>query len=384
MKRIRPLVIIFSIILLVVGGIWFFRGTILKKAFSPTPTNIEQGVSLQEVNETESSNQDPDIEIVAKNLEIPWEVAFLPNGEYLVSERPGRLLKIGKNRTVIEVKGVKHIGEGGLMGLALHPDFKKNQLLYLYLTSEENGQIVNRVERYLFNNNSLSQREVIIDGIAGARIHDGGRIEFGPDGYLYITTGDAGDESSAQDRNLLNGKILRVKEDGSIPAENPFGNAVYSWGHRNVQGIAWDNSGQLWATEHGRSGIRSGLDELNLIIPGQNYGWPIIEGDESREGMKIPVIHSGASDTWAPAGAEFIDGSIFFAGLRGAALYEAKIEKGKVKNIKLHFRKEFGRLRAVRLGPDGYLYITTSNRDGRGQALAEDDKLIRIHPRILQ
>ena len=376
-------------------GVYIYRGNIAHQPSPTSPTtgpiDIEEGVLSPE---TQEPDDGPDIEIVAENLEIPWEVAFLPaspdasrgglNGELLVTERPGRLLKIGKDRKVYQISGVHHVGEGGLLGLALHPDFENNQFLYLYLTSTKAGQIVNRVERYRLENDSLTNREVILEGIAGAPNHDGGRIEFGPDGYLYITTGDAQRPSLSQDTSSLNGKILRVDGDGSTPSDNPFGNPVYSYGHRNVQGITWDEKGRLWATEHGRSGILSGLDELNLIEPGKNYGWPDIQGDETREEMVLPIIHSGASETWAPAGAEFINGSIFFAGLRGSTLYQARIENAKVTTLVKHFEDLYGRLRAVRLGPDGYLYITTSNQDGRGPPRQGDDKIIRIHPRLFE
>ncbi|MCH7730208.1 PQQ-dependent sugar dehydrogenase [Patescibacteria group bacterium] len=382
-KKVWIAIVVIAVISLGTG-FYIYLGT---RSQSPSPTSsisgplkVEEGVSP----ETREPDDGPDIEIVAENLEIPWEVAFLPNGELLVTERPGRLIKIGKERKVYEISGVRDVGEGGLLGLALHPDFKNNQLIYLYLTSSDAGKIVNRVERYRLENDSLINREVILEGIAGASNHDGGRIEFGPDGFLYITTGDAQKPNLAQDINSLNGKILRVKDDGSIPPDNPFGNAVYSYGHRNVQGITWDSEGRLWATEHGRSGLLSGLDELNLIEPGKNYGWPDIQGDETREGMVAPIIHSGASETWAPAGAEFIKDSIFFTGLRGSTLYQAKIENENVTTLVKHFENQYGRLRAVRLGPDGYLYITTSNQDGRGPPRQGDDKIIRINPRIFR
>lgn len=385
----RPLFLMtFALVFLAGAGLYLFR----RASPESTSRSVPQGQERRGTDRISPTDEGPDLEVVATDLEIPWEIAFLPSGEILVTERPGRLLRIGEDRTVIEVSGVRHVGEGGLLGLVLHPDFERNRLLYLYLTSQESGQIVNRVERYLLDGASLSQREVILEGIRGASNHDGGRIAFSPDGYLFIATGDAQQAQSAQDTNSLNGKILRVRDDGSIPADNPFGNAVYSYGHRNVQGIAWDNEGRLWATEHGRSGVLSGLDELNLIEKGKNYGWPEIQGDEARAGMMTPVVHSGASETWAPSGAEFWappqrgsapEGSIFFAGLRGATLYEAVISDSKTTTIKKHLEGEYGRLRAVRLGPDGYLYVSTSNRDGRGRPLEGDDKIIRVHPRIL-
>ena len=195
------------------------------------------------------------------------------------------------------------------------------------------------------------------------------------------------DYSRGQDlRNPL-GKILRIDpqpgrhdEGYSVPEDNPFGNYVYSYGHRNPQGLTWDDAGRLWSTEHGRSGALSGLDELNLVENGKNYGWPEIHGQEIRAGMETPKLHSGQFATWAPAGAAYVDGSIFFGGLRGEALYEAIIDGSVGGSIELreNFKNEFGRIREVILGPDGAFYITTSNRDGRGSPVVEDDRVIRI------
>jgi glucose/arabinose dehydrogenase len=318
-------------------------------------------------------------QVIMTNLNIPWEIAFLPDGDMLVTERPGKLLRIAENQTVITIEGVRHVGEGGLLGLAVHPDFENNNWIYLYSTSEVNGKITNRVERYKLVNNQLSERIVIIDGIQGSTIHDGGRIRFSPDGYLYITTGDAGNENLAQDRDSLNGKILRLNDDGSIPEDNPFGTPVWTWGHRNPQGLTWDDQGQLWATEHGRSGIRSGYDELNLIEKGKNYGWPVIQGPEEKENMVSPIIQSGPNITWAPAGTEYYQGSIYFAGLRGSRLYEYQIESD---NLVEHLVNEYGRLRAVSLN-NGYLYLSTSNTDGRGNPVPEDDRIVKVDPRVL-
>jgi glucose/arabinose dehydrogenase len=333
----------------------------------------EQASDLEELDIRNDVPQE-DYEIIAGNLEIPWELVFLPNQEILVTQRPGTLLLLQEGQQ-ITIDGVEHIGEGGLLGMALHPDFEQNNWLYLYLTTRISQTITNRVERYQFINNSLSDREIILDNIPGAANHNGGRIAFSPDGYLFITTGDAQNPDLAQDINSLAGKILRINDDGSIPADNPFNNEVYSYGHRNAQGLAWDNQNRLWATEHGRSGVLSGMDELNLIEMGNNYGWPAIEGDQEQEGMETPVIHSGPDITWAPAGATFFDGSIFFAGLRGSTLYEYVIDSGELRE---HFQNEFGRLRAVVLGPGNNLYITTSNTDGRGIPEEKDDKVIKI------
>jgi glucose/arabinose dehydrogenase len=244
----------------------------------------------------------------------------------------------------------------------------------------------------------LTDRRTFIDSIPGARFHDGGRRAFwratrlssskselagGPPYYLYITTGDAGQEELAQDISSLAGKILRLLDDGRIPADNPFNNAVYSYGHRNPQGLAWDSAGRLWATEHGRSGSLSGFDEVNLIEAGHNYGWPTVQGDETAAGLTAPRVHSGASDTWAPAGAAIIDSSLFFAGLRGEALYEARLNGGSVADIIRHFPGQIGRLRAVAIGPDGWLYLTTSNTDVRGNRRPNDDKIFKVNPAAL-
>lgn len=325
----------------------------------------------------------PLVEVAASGLDTPWEIVFLPDGEMLVSERSGNLVLIGSTTTRIQVPNVAQRGEGGLLGLALDPDFAGNNRIYVYLTSLENGQLVNRVERYVFKNGALSDRKVIFEGIPGASNHDGGRIEFGPDGYLYITTGDAQISDSAQDVNSLQGKILRVTSEGEVPEDNPFASAVWTYGHRNPQGLAWDAEGRLWSTEHGPSGLGSGYDELNLITPGTNYGWPEIQGEERLEGMVSPVIQSGGSLTWAPGDVEYLDGKLYFTGLRGSALYVVSLDGERIAAFDTFFANEFGRLRAVRLGPDGYLYISTSNRDGRGNPGADDDLILRVNPDLL-
>ncbi len=325
----------------------------------------------------------PLVEVVASGLDTPWEIVFLPSGEMLVTERSGNLVLIGRTVTRIQVPNVEQRGEGGLLGLALDPDYAVNKQIYVYLTSLENGQLVNRVERYVFKDAALSDREVIFEGILGANNHDGGRIEFGPDGYLYITTGDAQNPDIAQDIASLQGKILRVSSEGEVPEGNPFASAVWSYGHRNPQGLAWDAEGRLWSTEHGPSGLGSGYDELNLITPGANYGWPEIQGEEMLEGMLSPVIQSGGSVTWAPGDVEYLDGKLYFTGLRGTALYVVSLDGDRVTDFDTFFSGEYGRLRAVRLGPDGYLYVSTSNRDGRANPGADDDLILRVNPNLM-
>lgn len=372
------------IIILTAVTVFFYRDKIFKSFYKPTQTSLEEGIKINADREKLDRDQESVFEIVAENLQIPWEIVFLPDGDLLVTERPGTLKKIGKEGRIYTIEGVEHVGEGGLLGMALHPQFFENRWIYLYFTTKVDSGLKNRVERYRFEENRLSEKTIIIDNIPGAAYHDGGRIIFGPDDYLYITTGDAGSSNLAQDINSLAGKILRLKDDGSIPPDNPFGNAVYSYGHRNSQGLAWDDQGRLWATEHGRSGIFSGLDELNLIEKGKNYGWPVIQGSEARAEMESPIVQSGSDETWAPAGIAFWDNSFFFGGLRGESLYEAKIISKRQISLKVHFRNEFGRIRAVVLGPDGFFYITTSNTDGRGSPKANDDKIIRINPAIFR
>lgn len=194
--------------------------------------------------------------------------------------------------------------------------------------------------------------------------------------------GDAQNSASAQNKDSLNGKILRITRDGEAVPGNPFGNKIYSYGHRNPQGLAWDNEGKLWETEHGPSGTNTGNDEVNLIISGGNYGWPGYVGNKTGSGILPPVIESGRSDTWAPASLLYYNGYLFFGGLRGESLYQVKINGSKLEGLKANFKGEFGRIRTVRLSPDGYLYMTTSNRDGRGTVHEGDDRIIKVNPDI--
>lgn len=361
--------IVIGLVLVLVAGLWLNKEKIERKVFEPRQVKIERKEEQVIVNQ--------ETEIVAESLQIPWAIEWLSSGEMLVTERAGRLLIIGEDKKIIEVAGVVHTGEGGLMGMALHPDFADNNYIYLYLTSRENEGLVNRVERYKLEDNKLTDRQVVITGIKGAAFHDGGRIKFGPDGKLYVTTGDAGKTELAQDTRALEGKILRLNDDGSVPSDNPFGNAVWSYGHRNPQGIAWDSKDRLWASEHGPSGIETGNDEVNLIVKGGNYGWPTIKGQQQKAGMIVSVIESGREDTWAPASLEIVDDMIYFGGLRGEGVYVGKIEGDRIMDLTKTFG-DFGRVREVKHGPDGQLYISTSNLDGRGKVNDGDDKIIKI------
>ena len=367
--------IIIIIIVAIAGLVMWSNQTTIRQFLKPA-----QPVGVPGVTSTANTTKKPeaDVVMVAKNLRIPWEIAFLPNGEMLVTERPGNLVKFGTEKTVITIEDTERIGEGGLQGMALHPDFVQNNFIYLYRTTKNNGRLINQVIRYRLRDTVLDDKKIILDNIPASKYHDGGRIAFGPDKKLYVTTGDAEQKTRAQDTSYLGGKILRMNDDGTTPTDNPFSNSlVYSYGHRNPQGIAWDGEGKLWATEHGRSIPLSGYDELNHIGAGKNYGWPTIQGNATQAGMETPVINSGADTTWAPAGLLYYAGHLFFTGLRGEALYEFDPD---TKKITAHFFKEFGRLRAITLGPDGWFYVSTSNTDGRGVARDSDDQIIKINP----
>ena len=379
----KKFLLITAIAILVALGITFYQRLTGQEA-PTTPKTTDQTIP--------SSNSSEPISVIVENLDTPWALAFLPNGNLLITERSGRLsiLSEGQISQIANIENATEYGEGGLMGVAVHPNFDSNNFIYLYYTFSSNDQrTLNRVVRYRLSNNSLSNEQIIVDDIPGAIYHNGGRIIFGPDNNLYITTGDSNNPSLSQNTNSLAGKILRVNDQGQPVSGNPFSSAqgkpsgdprILSYGHRNPQGIAFSQSNMLFSTEHGRSGALSGLDELNIIESGRNYGWPEIEGNEQRAGMVTPIINSGADDTWAPGGAAHFNGSIFFTGLRGSALYEYEISTGTLSE---HFKDEYGRLRDVVLGPDNHLYLTTSNRDGRGSPKDSDDKIIRIDPQSL-
>ncbi|MBI4078833.1 MAG: PQQ-dependent sugar dehydrogenase [Candidatus Levybacteria bacterium] len=369
-------------IALVISGVFLLGVLFLLFLLSSSPK--------QEQTQPQKKENAPKTQVIATNLDTPWGLAFLPNGELLVTERQGNVKRIDQNgnvATVATLSKVQEIGEGGLLGIALHPDFSKNNFVYFYYTySAAGNDTLNRVVRLTYKNNQLSNEQIIVDAIPGASNHNGGRIKFGPDKNLYITTGDAQNPSLSQDKNSLAGKILRVTDEGKPVPGNPFNNLVYSYGHRNPQGIAWDSKGRMWEVEHGQSAT----DELNSIEMGKNYGWPEIQGDEEKVGMVKPRVHSGANTTWAPSGAAIVNDKLYFAGLRGQSLYQVSLNSDRIYKmeqpleVKSLLQGEFGRLRDVVLGPDNMLYITTSNRDGRGSPAEDDDKIIKVNPKLLQ
>ena len=333
------------------------------------------------------------VETVAENLNIPWSIDWISDKTMLFTERNGHLRIIEDGQLLKEPLLSVNVGgvEGGLLGIAVDPNYDENKYIYLYYTYNEFLSITNKLVRYQLSDGQIIEDKVLLDGIPGGPFHDGGRIKFGPDGKLYITTGEAGNPALSQDLNSLGGKILRINSDGTNPKDNPWKESpIYSIGHRNPQGIDWDSSGNLVATEHGPSGWRGvAHDEVNVIIPGTNYGWPDIIGDETAEGLQNPILHTG-DETWAPSGAEFYygdkipqwTGKFFVATLRGNHLHmiDFDLQNNRVISHEKLFQDEFGRLRDVRTGPDGFLYILTSNQDGRGSPDANDDRILRIVP----
>jgi len=337
------------------------------------------------------------------NLEIPWSLIFLPDGRALVSERPGRirLIKDGKLQEAPYAKlDVHHSGEGGLMGLALHPEFPKKPFIYAMHTYKKDDDIYNRVIRLKDNGDNGIFDKLIIDRIPAGRFHNGGRIAFGPDGMLYITAGETFKSKLAQDLNSLGGKILRLTPEGDIPGDNPFKSSpIYSYGHRNPQGLAWNpDTGELFESEHGPSGeyLLTSNDEINTIQKGGNYGWPEAVGAPGEKPYVDPLIVW--KKTTPPSGITFykdeklaqLKGDLFAATLGSEALIRIRLshedKKYKVLRIERWFTDEdknsrYGRIRDVVEGPDGFLYFLTNNRDGRGRHREGDDHIYRILPR---
>ncbi|WP_331496590.1 PQQ-dependent sugar dehydrogenase [Romboutsia sedimentorum] len=277
-------------------------------------------------------------------------------------------------------------GEGGLMGIALDPNFSQNNYIYVMHSYAENNQIYNRVVRLIKRDNVAFIDQTLLDKISGGQIHNGGRIKIGSDNKLYIATGDAGNSALSQDLTSTGGKILRIELDGKIPKDNPFINSpIYSLGHRNPQGLAWNSKNILYASEHGQSAH----DEINIIQPGANYGWPLVQGDEESTQITVqkPLIHS-EEDTWAPSGIAFVNqglwqGKLLVANLRGQQLLSISLNgKGtSVKDVEPWLKDEYGRLREVIQSKDGSIYLATSNRDSNGNPDITDDKIIRLIPK---
>jgi glucose/arabinose dehydrogenase len=338
------------------------------------------------------------VETVASGLEVPWSIVFLPDGRTLVSERPGRI-RVIENGTLrqqpyLTIADVEPSGESGLMGMALHPGFAGNHFIYVAYAYRGSSQQV-RVVRYRETGTTLAEPRTIIEGIPAAQNHAGCRMAFGPDGKLYITTGDATDREQAQQLNTLGGKTLRMNDDGSVPHDNPFvGRAgarpeIWSYGHRNSQGIAFQpGSGLMFQTEHGPSGNDGpgGGDEVNIVERGKNYGWPVIHHTATREGMESPLLEY--TPAVAPGGASFYTGSMFpelagnflFACLRGECIIRVVLDGRRVVRQERLFENTYGRIRDLVVAPDGSIWFCTSNQDGRGTPASNDDRILRLVP----
>jgi len=339
------------------------------------------------------------VETVATGLEIPWGFAWLPNRDLLVTERKGRvrIIQSGKLRVepIFTVPDVEPTGESGLMDISLHPDFAKNGFVYLVYSYNADGKFI-KVVRFKYADGKLTEPKTIVDKIPGAPNHAGSRCRFGPDGRLYVTTGDATDWNLAQKLDSLAGKTLRLNDDGTIPKDNPFVSTagarpeIWTYGHRNAQGLAWQpGSGLMFQSEHGPSffeGKGSGGDEINIVERGKNYGWAEIHHTEQRAGMESPLLEY--SPACAPGSAMFYNGSqfpafkgnFFFGCLRGARIIRVVLDGRKVISQENLVSDAFGRIREIEEGPDGYIYFSTSNRDGRGTPAKDDDRILRLVP----
>lgn len=328
------------------------------------------------------------VETVVSGLEVPWGIAFLPSGDMLVTERPGRirLVQNGAITRTLATVPIAPGGEGGLLGVALAPDFAESRAFFIYFTAQDG----NRVERWTLaaDETSASRERVLLEGIPSAKYHDGGRLRIGPDGMLYIGTGDAREPELSQDRSSLAGKILRLAPDGSVPGDNPFaGSPVYLSGIRNTQGFDWRDDGTLLVTDHGPSGElgRSAHDEVTVANAGDNLGWPTVYRCEHREGMVAPLITfanavpPGGAAVYRGDGVPAWRGSLLVGSLGAKHLHRVMLtDDGKLKGHEVYLENRHGRLRDVIMGPDGHLYVTTSNCDGRGDCGPDKDHILRI------
>jgi aldose sugar dehydrogenase len=335
------------------------------------------------------------VETVVTGLEVPWSLAFTSPTRMLVTERSGRVRVVegGKllEKPLAVIADVESTGETGLMGLTVAPDYEKSRLLYVSYAHSDSGGTRVRVVRFHDDGSGLSQRKVILEGLPAARFHAGCRLRFGPDGKLYVTTGDATTREIAQRMDSPGGKTLRLNPDGTVPSDNPFpGSLIFSLGHRNSQGLDWQpGTGLMFQTEHGPSGFDGpgGGDEVNIVEKGKNYGWPVIHHRMSKEGMVSPLLEF--TPAIAPSGASFVTGSklpalkgdFLFACLIGERLMRVRLDPKnprRVLDAEPLFVREYGRLREVQNGPDGAIYFTTSNLDGRGSVRKGDDRIFRL------
>ena len=361
----------------------------------PAPT----GASPEQIFEAEGGQVRFRVETVATGLEVPWAFAFLPNKNLFFTERRGRvrLIENGalKAEPVFVVPDVEPSSESGLMDVSIHPNFSTNNFVYLAYAYNQDGKHV-KVVRYKYDGKTFVEPKTIVDNIPGSPNHAGTRARFGPDGKLYVTTGDATNWNEAQNNLSLSGKMLRLNDDGSIPNDNPFvGKAgyrpeIFTTGHRNPQGLAWQpGSGLMFETEHGPSGFEGkggGADEVNIVERGKNYGWPTIYGNRTQAGLEPPLLEY--SPACAPASGMFYNadafpafkGNFFFGCLAGTRLIRVVLDGRRVVSQENLLSDKLGRIREVATGPDGYIYFSTSNRDGRGSPASDDDRIMRIVP----
>ena len=313
---------------------------------------------------------------IATNLQAPWGIAFLPDGTALVGERDTTrvvAIKDKQVRTVGRVEGVQPQGEAGLLGLAASPTYARDKLVYGYLSTASD----NRVVHMRYAGGRLGPPRPVLTGIPNGFIHDGGRLLFAPDGNLFVSTGETGDDRLAQDRGSLGGKILRITPDGRPAPGNPVkGSPVWTMGHRNVQGLAFDSRGQLWATEFGQDT----WDELNRIDKARNYGWPLVEGRGAQPEYRNPYVE-WRTENASPSGLAYLDGSLWAGALRGGRLWQIPLKNGTTQKPRDFFVGDYGRMRTVVVAPDGHLWVTTSNRDTRGNPKPGDDRILEIAPR---
>ena len=342
-----------------------------------TLVSVMLGAAVGVAATTTPAAAEPDLDdpqVVATGLTIPWGLGFLPDGSALVTERrSARVLQLRPGSapaTVATVQGVSAAGEGGLLGLAVSPTYDQDRFVYAYFTAASDNRIVR------FTLDDPQTQQVILSGIAKANIHDGGRIAFGPDGMLYAGVGDANNTASSQNQRSLNGKILRMRPDGGVPESgNPFpGSLVYSLGHRNVQGLAWDAQGRLYASEFGQNRF----DEVNHIVAGGNYGWPTVEGDSDDARFRRPIVVWTTAQA-SPSGATVDGSTLYVAALRGQRLWSVPLDGAGGAGTPVALPQgRYGRLRTVERAPDGSLWVATSNRDGRGSPTSDDDRVIRF------
>ena len=330
------------------------------------------GETMEET-ETESTLQQLEETVLAENLTIPWTIEKEEDTFY-ITEREGAIVKIEEGevsrQTVALDQTVSTEAEAGLLGFVLEPDFSENQQALAYYTYEGEEGPENRIVRLELAENTWTEIDILLDNIPSGRVHHGGRIAIGPDEMLYATTGDAAEPDLAQELDSLAGKILRINLDGTIPEDNPFEDSpIYSYGHRNPQGLTWLEDGRMFASEHGDQAN----DEINLIEPGENYGWPEIEGMEEEEGMQAPLYTSGTDETWAPSGMDHFNEKLYVAALRGNAVIEIDLKTDEIRQL----LTDYGRIRDVYIDEEK-LYFLTNNTDGRGDPIETDDRLIQM------